>query len=518
MTRPVPEHPPTLWELIVRRAAATPDAVMFEDEQGRSMTFEGYRGSAEVVAAGLLDHGVGPGTVVSWQLPTAIDTVVLLAALARLGAVQSPIIPILREREVRYITRESRCELLVVRPTWRGFDFEALADTIAADVGFRVLACGDGELPVGDPALLPPPPGPEPVRRWLYYTSGSTADPKGVWHVDASVMAGMNAWVAELVPTADDIYPIAFPIAHIGGINMIAASLVAGHRIVLIEAFDPERSPELMAERGATMLGSALPFFQAYLAAQRRHGAEPLYPALRACVNGGAPKPAGLHEEVKRELGGLGVIGSWGLTEFPIATSGGFDDDDFQLATTEGVAGPGVEIRVVGIDGTEQPPGAEGELRLRGPQLFQGYANPELDLDAFDDDGFFRTGDLGTVAPTGHVTITGRVKDVIIRNAENISAGEIEDILHLHPSIVDVAVIGLPDPRTGERACAVVRLADGVTTLTLADIADHCRAQGLATQKIPEQLELVDDVPRNAMGKIEKPALRRRYAASPRSD
>jgi acyl-CoA synthetase (AMP-forming)/AMP-acid ligase II len=293
---------------------------------------------------------------------------------------------------------------------------------------------------------------------------------------------------------------------------MLAVALVTGMRLVLVEAFDAARSPLFMAERGATLLGSALPFFHAYMAAQRAHGPERLFPGLRACVSGGAPKPPGLHEEIKETLGGVGVIGSWGLTEFPIATSGSFDDTDEQMSATEGAAGPGIEIRVVGLDGLDQPPGEEGELRLRGPQMFLGYANPALDADALDEQGFFHTGDLGIVAPTGHVTITGRVKDIIIRNAENIAASEIEDALHLHPAVADVAVIGLPDPRTGERACAVVKLADGVTTLSLADLAEHCRALGLAKQKVPEQLEIVDEVPRNAMGKIEKPALRKRYS------
>ncbi len=144
--------------------------------------------------------------------------------------------------------------------------------------------------------------------------------------------------------------------------------------------------------------------------------------------------------------------------------------------------------------------------------MFLGYANPELDADALDEQGFFRTGDLGIVAPTGHVTITGRVKDIIIRNAENIAASEIEDALHLHPAIADVAVIGLPDPRTGERACAVVKLAEGFASLSLVDLAEHCRELGLAKQKVPEQLEIVDEVPRNAMGKIQKPALRKQFA------
>jgi non-ribosomal peptide synthetase component E (peptide arylation enzyme) len=191
-------------------------------------------------------------------------------------------------------------------------------------------------------------------------------------------------------------------------------------------------------------------------------------------------------------------------------TSGGFDDDDEQLAQTEGRASPGVEIRVVRLDGTECARGEEGELRVRGPQMFAGYANPALNADALDELGYFRTGDLGVVADTGHVTITGRVKDIIIRNAENISATEIENLLHEHPAVADVAVIGVPDARTGERVCAVVVTANG-TAVTLGELRDFCAERGLATQKMPERLELVDAVPRNSMGKAEKVTLRRRY-------
>ncbi len=504
-----PQHPPTYWKFICECAKATPDAVLLEDEAGRSLTVAEFRDEIERMAAGLYAEGIGPGTRVAWQLPTAIDTLVLLGALARLGAVQSPIIPILREREVRYITNEARTEVMIVRPSWRSFDYEALASAIADEVGFRVYATDT--LPTGDPATLPDPPGPEPVPRWLYYTSGSTSDPKGAWHTDPSVLAGMNVWRANLGPTPDDVYPVAFPVSHIGGVCMLGVALTTGMRLVLIEAFDAQQSPRFMAERGATLLGSALPFFQAYLAAQRAHGPEKLFPRLRACVSGGAPKPPGLHEEIKEVLGGVGVVGSWGLTEFPIATCGALDDTDEQLSGSEGTVGPGVEIRVVGLDGVECPPGEEGELRLRGAQMLLGYANPALDADAHDDDGWFRTGDLGVVDDTGHVTITGRVKDIIIRNAENIAASEIEDALHLHPAVADVAVIGVPDARTGERACAIVQLVDGVSALSLADLAEHCRELGLAKQKVPEQLEFVDEVPRNAMGKIDKPSLRKRY-------
>jgi acyl-CoA synthetase (AMP-forming)/AMP-acid ligase II len=293
---------------------------------------------------------------------------------------------------------------------------------------------------------------------------------------------------------------------------MLAAALHVGYRLPLVEAFDAEQTPLFMAEQGATLLGTALPMFQAYLAAQRKHGDEPLFPRLRTCVGGGAPKPPGIDAVIREELGGLGVVSSWGLTEFPTATSASVDDTPEQIETTEGRASPGVELRVVGLDGRECGPGEEGELRLRGPHLFLGYANAALDADALDEQGYFRTGDLGIVARTGHVTITGRLKDIIIRNAENIAASEIEDVLHLHPAIADVAVIGLPDPRTGERACAVVVLADGVTSLSLVEIAEHCRELGLAKQKVPEQLEIVDEIPRNAMAKIQKPALKKRFA------
>ncbi|HET6949542.1 MAG TPA: AMP-binding protein [Acidimicrobiales bacterium] len=504
--------PETLWELVEARAAATPDAVFMENDAGRSLTFAGYRDGSARVAAGLLGAGIGRGATVAWQLPTTIDAAVLMAALSRLGATQVPIIPILRAREVTYIGRESKCDWMLVPGEWRGFDYRALADGIAAEVGFEVLTVDPP--PEADPATLPPPLTGEEARepRWLYYTSGSTADPKGVRHRDATVMAGSNGLVRGLQPTADDLFPFVVPFTHIAGMTMGTTCLRTGMRLLVLDTFDPQRTLPLTAERGATIIGPALPLFQAFIGAQRAHGPERLWPRMRVGISGGAPKPLGLHQELKEVVGGAGIMGSWGLTEFPHATCGLLDDGDDDLDRTEGVAAPGVEIRVVGLDGEEKGPNEEGELRLRGPQMFLGYANTALDADAFDEKGFFRTGDLGCVSETGYVTITGRVKDIIIRNAENISAAEVEECLHLHPAIADVAVIGLPDPRTGERACAVVSLAEGHDALTLADIAAHSREQGLAAQKTPEQLEIVDQVPRSAMGKIDKPALRARYA------
>ena len=511
---PAPVLPPTFWGLIEQGAQQWGDLTILADDQGGRISFTEYRDRCEAVAAGLHERGVQAGTVVSWMLPTTIDTVVVMGALARLGAAQNPIITMLREREVRYITNEARTEFLLSRSTFRGFDFAAMNAPIAEELGYELLIVD--ELPTGDQSTLPPAPGDEPARTWLYYTSGSTADPKGVWHIDPSVMASSNTWVHMMDPTTDDVYPVAFPMAHIGGISMVCCALRGGFHLFLVEAWDPQQSPLDMAAEGCTMLGSALPFFLAFLAAQEAHGDEPLFPRLRSVSSGGAPKPPGIHEEIRDRLGGAGVLGSWGLTEFPVATGAAPGDPDDMLAITEGRVGPGVDLKVVALDGHECGELEEGELRLRGPQTFLGYANPALATTGVDDEGFVCTGDLGVVHPGGYVQITGRVKDIIIRNAENISATEIEEHLFDHPVIHDVAVIGVPDPRTGERAVAVVQLAAGYDALTLQEVGAFCIDRGLAKWKIPEQLEIVDTIPRNGMGKIEKPALRKRYAHTTR--
>jgi acyl-CoA synthetase (AMP-forming)/AMP-acid ligase II len=155
----------------------------------------------------------------------------------------------------------------------------------------------------------------------------------------------------------------------------------------------------------------------------------------------------------------------------------------------------------------------DGELRLKGPNCFLGYVDSSLDAAAFDEDGWFRTGDLGSIDEQGRWRIEGRLKDVIIRNAENISAQEVEELLLTHPAVADLAVVGVPDPRTGERVCAVIVTEPG-QTLTLPDILEHCVANGLARYKCPERLELIDAIPRNSMGKILKTELRASIAAS----
>jgi acyl-CoA synthetase (AMP-forming)/AMP-acid ligase II len=307
-----------------------------------------------------------------------------------------------------------------------------------------------------------------------------------------------------------DVYPVAWPVSHIGGSTMLTTALVSGMRMVLFDNFDTATSPERMATHRPTLLGTAVPFFRAFIDAQHRHGTTPLFPDLRAGAFGGAPLPAEIHVQM-RETFGVNLIGSWGLTEFPISTSAYADDPPEVVESTVGRLSPGVTIRVVRADGVDAAAGEEGELRLKGPQCCVGYVDSALDEEGFDREGWFRTGDLGCIGADGNVRLTGRLKDIVIRNAENISVLEIEEILFSHPSVADASVLGLPDARTGERVCAVVVLRSE-STLTLEDLRAHCAAEGLARQKCPEQLEIVDELPRNPMGKVVKPQLRQRFA------
>lgn len=511
--------PGTYWSLVETAAQTHPDRVVLVDDFGRSLTNSQLLDAATSTAAALADRGVGDGSVVTWQLPTTLETMVVMAALTRLGAVQNPILPIWRESEVSFVTAQLGTEVIIVPGVWRGFDHVGLADDLARDQPMTVVVVDHGapiggglRLPAGDSASLPAPPTEATLPRWVYYSSGTTAAPKGVRHCDRSVIAGSAGVLGMFGASSSDVNPIAFPASHIGGAAMLAASLLTGMRLVLFDAFDPVLTPKAIAAHRPTMLGSATPFFVAFMAAQREHGIDPLFPDLRGCVGGGAPITAELGRQVRETLSVAGVANSWGLTEFPVVTSPPPDGAPEVLDHTVGRPVPGVSVRVVDDSEREVATGWEGELRLKGPQCFLGYVDEGLNVDAFDADGWFRSGDRGRIDGDGNVVVTGRLKDAIIRNAENISALEIEGVLAGHPAVTDVAVIGVPDPRTGERVCAIVVAQPG-SDVTLAALAEHCQAQGLSRHKSPERLELVDALPRNLTGKVLKNELRARFGA-----
>jgi acyl-CoA synthetase (AMP-forming)/AMP-acid ligase II len=501
-----------LWQLVEWRAATTPDAEVLVDRAGRRVTFAGLRDRALTLAAGLGALGVADGDTVAWELPTCIEAVELAAALHRLGAVQVPIIGIYRRREVTHCCRQSGARWLVTARRFKGFDFADMGARVADDLGLGHVVLAPGAVPTADGALLSPPTARPDAPRWIFYTSGTTSVPKGVRHTDRAL-----SWVGAALADAmrideGDRYALVFPFPHIGGIILLHSALHAGCTHLLDDAFDPATSPAFLARQGVTHAGTGTPFHLAYLAAQRADPGHRLFPHLKCCPGGAAPKPPTLHQQIKRELGGVGIVSSWGLTEAPILTCSRFDDTDDKLASTEGRALPGVHLRAVTADGTVARTGEEGELQVKAPQVTVGYVNGDLDADAFTD-GWLRTGDLGVIDDGGYVRITGRLKDVIIRNGENVSAREVEDLLFTHPSVADAAVVGIPDTRTGERVCAVVTTADGAAPLRFVEMVGYLRELGLRAQAIPERLEHVESLPRNPAGKVLKQELADRVAA-----
>ncbi|MER5752428.1 AMP-binding protein [Streptomyces sp. NPDC002088] len=488
----------TLWELVVRRAGLTPGRpVLLQDD--RSLSFGELRERAERVAAGLYGMGVRPGTVVAWQLPTRIETAVLSFALARLGAVQTPVIPFYRDREVGFALRESKAEFFAVPGTWRGFDHTEMARRLGAKGIFEVYDI----LPDGDPSVLPPPPAEGTSVRWIYWTSGTTSDPKGVLHTDRSLIAGGSCLAHALHLSADDVGSMAFPYAHIAGPDYTVMLLLYGFPAVMFEQFALPDALEGYRRHGVTVAGGSTAFYSMFLAEQRKQPGSKVIPSLRLLAGGGAPKPPEVYHAVVREMG-VQLTHGYGMTEVPMITMGAPDDTVENLATTEGRPPEGMEIRIV-----------DGEVRLKGEAVCQGYLDPAQTADAFDGDGFLRTGDVGHLTDSGHLVLTGRLKDIIIRKGENISAKEIEDLLHGHPAVGDVAVVGLPDAERGERVCAVVEQPSGAERLTLEAVTSYLRAEGLSVHKLPEQLEVVDALPRNeTLRKVLKYQLRERYSGT----
>jgi cyclohexanecarboxylate-CoA ligase len=505
---------PTIWELVRRRAMISGDATMLLDPAGRRVSWTECAALVEQVAAGLQVQGIGTGTKVTWQLPTRIDSVVVSLALARLGAVQNPVLHLYREREVGAVLRQSRPDYFLVPGVWKDRDFGAMAKTLSVELDAppTVLELGD-DLPRADPATLPAPPSDGDAIRWVYYTSGTTSEPKGVQHSDQTLMAGGRGLAAALDMSGDDLGSIAFPYSHIGGPDYLLMMLSAGFGAVLIESFLPADAVATYRELGVTMCGGSTAFYQMFLAEQRKSPDAKVIPTLRIMSGGGAPKPPELFYDVEREMG-VKLVHGYGMTEIPMIAMGSPHDTDEQLANTEGKPVLGAEVRIVKGDETVAKPDEEGEVRVRGPVVCRGYTDAQATKDAYDADGWFRTGDLGVLRADGHLRLTGRLKDVIIRKGENISARELEDVLFNHPKVGDVAVVGLPDEERGELVCAVVEPPEGGEALTFDEMVAACTDAGLMRQKIPERLEVVDKLPRNeTLNKVLKYKLREQFGA-----
>ena len=490
---------------------ARPEALCLVDEE-RRFTWREVDSAAAASARQLRVHGVGPHDVVTVILPNWWEAIVSMQGVLKLGGVTNPVVPIYRDAEMRFILRQAGSRAVVTPHRFRGFDYVEMFARLAAELddppAFLVVR-PEGRLPdgfvefdasdqEGDP--VESPAAPQDVAL-LLYTSGTTADPKGVLHTHQTIDVIIRTMAEDWRLGADDGTFMPSPVGHITGyfFAVLTPSLL-GAPCVLMDVWNPERARELVEAEECRFSIGATPFLQGLLEAYAATGGGES--ALTGYCCGGADVPPDLIKRARRELD-IWAMRAYGSSEVPVYCMGGPGFDERICAETDGMPVPGAEAR---LDGAA---GGVGELLLRAPQMFLGYLDSELNAESFSDDGFFHSGDLGQIGPDGEVTIRGRKKDIIIRGGENISAKQVEDALYRHPAVAEVAIVAMPDPVLGERGCAFVVPGDGGAP-TLAELAAFLGGEGLAKQKWPERLEIVPELPLTASGKIQKFKLRDR--------
>ncbi|HSZ42320.1 MAG TPA: AMP-binding protein [Trebonia sp.] len=508
--------------------AARPDGTAVIDSRAE-VTWREIGVRVDRAARGLLALGVRPGDVVSVQLPNWSEFLVAHLAACRIGAVTNPVVPTFRERELEFMLGLAEAKVVVVPRVFRGHDYpgmyRALRDRLPA-LGHVVIVgdpggepdAGPGELAWRDllrlgatatPAVRPDDCRPDPNDvTLLIYTSGTTGEPKGVMHTHNTLGAAISALPGRLGLDASSVLHTASTLGHLTGLLYCArlALQLGGATAVYQDVWRPEAFADLVQRHHISFTSGATPFLHDTLEVASR-GQHDMSSLTRFCCMG-APIPRALLRAAARQLPGLVTVGGWGQTENSMVTVSSPKAPEEKIAERDGFPLPGMRVRVIGPDSAPLPVGGEGRLQVAGAFLFVGYLK-RLDVTRKLYSGeWFDTGDLATVDGDGYLSITGRTKDIIVRGGENLPVAYIENVLHEDPRIRVAALVGVPDPRLGERACAVVIPADGAARLSLPDITQFLAGQGVARNYWPERLAIVDDVPRTPSGKVQKFRLR----------
>ncbi|WP_292835292.1 AMP-binding protein [Microbacterium sp.] len=513
-----------MWDFLVDGAMAHPERVMLTDGNN-TLTYGSLREKGIRLAAGLAGLGVGRGDRVAVQMPNWAEFGVAALALSRLGAVLVPIMPIFRGDEVGYILEHSGAEVLIGPATFHKFGHldmylrlreaaPALREIVMVRPGATVVPEGvhdfeelflAGDLDDLDAGLGATAAADDPAL--LVYTSGTTARPKGCVHSFNTMHGGAKAVVEKLRVTADDVVFNPSPVAHSTGLLIgLIVPLLAGAGSHFQPEWDPEEGLRRIETYGCTMSVTAATFLSTTMQAYEPERHDMSGMRLWGCA--GAPIPGPVVQQARALFPETTLIAIYGRSENFASTMTGPDDPPERAVTSDGRATPGSQVRILDDADNDVPVGSEGDVAFKGPSLMLGYyRDPAAMAEDLTPDGFHLSGDLGYADEAGFVRITGRVKDIIIRGGLNISAREVEDLLAGHPDVLDVAVVSMPDPRLGEKACAFVVPRHGAEP-TVESLGEYLRAHDVAVQKLPERVELVDSLPRTAPGKVRKNVLR----------
>lgn len=505
-------------EFLAATVESTPDkAAIVADSNGaqKRISWRELEGMTARAAASLGRLGLRRGDIVAMQSPTWWEAVVLTLACLRTGIVINPLMPIFREHELTFMLGFAEAKAFVVPKSFANFDFEGMANDLKAklpSLQHVIVMRGDGEnafdtlLLGGDPTFGTANEDKSTTDELavLMYTSGTTGSPKGVMHTSNTLMCCVDNIASRGKLHSDDVILIAAPIGHM--IGFAAGLLLAvrlGATMVLQEAWNGKRGIELIVQEGVSYSAGAAPYLSDICEVSASGPAKPT--GLRLFLCAGAPIPPALIERAGNELN-LRVTSVWGMTETLANTMTEPELAFEKSAKTDGRCLDGSEVKVVDADGKAAPNGTIGKLMVRGAQMLIGYyKRPDIEL--FDAGGWMDTGDLAYMDDEGYIRIAGRTKDIIIRGGENVPVADVENVLYEHPAVLAVAVVGYPDTRLGERACAFVQTRPG-QAISFADLQAHMAAKKVAKQFWPERLEVIETMPRTPSGKIQKFALR----------
>jgi acyl-CoA synthetase len=493
-------------------AETDPDFVLFVAGEWQ-VTRAALLAEAQALAVGLADLGLIAGDVVSFQTPNWIEAAVINLTAALSGFVINPIVPIYRDAEVGMMLADCRAKAFIVASSFRNYDFAAMAERLRpglTDLEHVITVRGDsaltyeGLIESGRGRLFNRPRVDAGSVKMLLYTSGTTGRPKGVLHNHNTLTRVLQQSAQHWGLAAGDAMIMPSPVTHVSGYaNGLEMPFVAGTRTILMEAWSAADALALIEEHDVVGTVAATPFLTELAQAAKAAGTR--LPSLRFFACGGAAVPPEVIPAANGAFENCRAFRVFGSSEVPLVTLGYPAASDKQLAATTDGAIIDYQVRIVDDQEHDVPMGHEGEILARGPAMFMGYADEQQTKDAITADGYFRTGDIGRITRERGILITGRKKDLIIRGGENISAKEIEDVLHTHPSVQEATVVAMPHERLGEGICAYIILKGEADAVTLAA---HVQASGLAKQKIPERFEFITDFPRTASGKIRKDVLR----------
>jgi acyl-CoA synthetase (AMP-forming)/AMP-acid ligase II len=505
----------TLADRARAAAQAAPDRVTHVDGDKQLSAGEAWALSNRLAAA-LWARGYRAGDVLAFETPNWWEAVLIDIAACLLGLVICPIVPIYRDREVQLILADSRAKGIFVAAKFRGYDYVQMMARLAPALPllqhvFTVRgAAGAGDDLRGLIETAPPLPGLPPVSpdavKLMLYTSGTTGRPKAVLHshntLARATSSGADHWGVR--PGDSTLMPS--PVTHVTGFcNGLELPFFNGNRCVLMDQWNAGVAADIIERENISFTLCATPFLQELLdvAEQQRRR----LPSLRRFPCGGAAVPPELIHRVARVFENCRAFRVYGSSEAPLITLGYLEPGQERLAAETDGEIVDYEVRIVDVGGEPLPPGAEGEICARGPALFMGYANPADTADSFDGDGYFHSGDVGYRTAEGAIVFTGRIKDLINRGGEKISAKEVEDLLHTHSGVLQAAVVAMPHARLGETLCAYLIVQPGAS-VTFDAIVATLAAAGVAKQKTPERIFIVDDFPKTASGKVKKDLLR----------